>query len=191
MGRPTPGVESRSLGAQFQKGQVMSGQNGIALITVLIIALVIAVLLLIGNCFTRSSYDPVNATALVVIGPSTVHVGAPATFTLILTTDKAPLTFPKTFKVDIVESDPVNDDELIVGLEVKVPRGQNFAFKTFTLTCKELNADGTSVFEGAGGATTDKEKVHEIQAEGTGVFLFDSNDHSVTCVAVEEQEEGQ
>ena len=166
------------------------GQSGIALITVLIIVLIIAVLGLIGNCFTRSSYGPVTPTALVVVGPSTVHVGAPATFTLILATDKAPGAFPAAFKVDIVESDPV-DDELIVGLEVKVPRGQNFAFKTFTLTCKELNADGTSVFEGAGGATTDKEKVHEIQAEGTGVFLFDSNDHSVTCVAAEEQEEGQ
>ena len=63
--------------------------------------------------------------------------------------------------------------------------------KTFTLTCKELNADGMSVLEGTPGMLTDEEDVHEIQVERSGIFLFDSNDHSVVCVAAEEEEAEQ
>ena len=161
-------------------------QSGFTLIHVLIVLLIIAVLALLGNCFNRSRWGPVNATGVAVTGPSTVHVGKPGTFTVVLMTDKAPTFRSKRFKVSIVENDPLDDDELIIDLEIEVGAGQTVAFKTFKLTCKELKPDGTSVLEGAPGMLTDEEDVHEIQVEGSGTFLFDSNDHSVVCVAEEQ-----
>ena len=183
-------VAHRTDGVQRNMNR-LGRQSGFTPVHLLIILLILAILAFLGNCITRSQFGTVNVTGLAVTGPSTIHLGKPATFTVILATDKAPTFRSAKFKVNIIENDPVFDDNLIIELEVEVGRGQTFAFKTFTLTCKERNSDGTSVIEGASGMLTDEEDVHEIQVEGTGIFLFDSNDHSVVCVAAEEEEAEQ
>ena len=155
------------------------GQSGVSLLLILIILLIIAILLLIGECISRSPLGSPKVTGLAVVGPSTIPPGGTGIFTVILMVDR-PTLLATTYKINIVEADPLNDDELITDLEITVGRNQYLAMEPFTLTCKERTPDGKSIIEGKHGES-DKEDIHEIQAEAR----VDSSDHNLVCTGGE------
>ena len=161
-------------------------QRGNALL-IAILVLIIIILAVVSTC--QRVRFPGGTAHSIQLRPvaTTLSPGTRGTFEVIVVMNEPLGNIRKEFLVNIDEDDYWDDtliDELKVVYDPAIT-ARPYAYATFELECKDLQANGEFDLSAPGGGTSYDEAVHLVHAEGPG---SNSANVSVRCTVATESE---